>query len=107
MVELRAAPEAPIRYTTDGSDPKTLGGTYTAPFAVPPGTICVLAIAEKAGVQSEIHRRDITWNKKEELKLDLISPSPGFANTGRRQPKNLTSFWLCSRSIRHRSPGLR
>ena len=74
MVELRAAPEAPIRYTTDGSDPKTSGGLYTGPFDVPPGTICVLAIAEKASVQSEIHRRDITWDKKEELKLDLNKP---------------------------------
>ena len=74
MVELRAAPEAPIRYTTDGSDPKASGGLYTGPFAVPSGTICVLAIAEKAGVQSEIHRRDITWDKKEELKLDVNKP---------------------------------
>src|ERR1019366_707810 len=63
MVELRAAPDAPIHYTTDGSDPKTLGGMYSGPFPVPSGTICVLAIAEKAGIQSEVHRRDITWDK--------------------------------------------
>jgi hypothetical protein len=74
MVELRVAPNAPIRYTTDGSDPKTSGGLYSGPFAAPAGTICVLAIAEKAGVQSEVHRRDITWDKKEELKLDLNRP---------------------------------
>ena len=74
MVELRAAPAATIRYTTDGSDPKSTGGLYSGPFAVPPGTICVLAIAEKAGVQSEIHRRDIIWDRQEELKLDLNKP---------------------------------
>lgn len=74
MVELRAAPDAPVRYTTDGSDPKALGGLYSGPFVVPSGTICVLAIAEKAGIQSEVHRRDITWDKKEELKLDVDKP---------------------------------
>jgi hypothetical protein len=74
MVELRAAPDAPLRYTTTGSDPKTSGGLYSGPFAVPAGTICVLAIAEKAGVLSEIHRRDITWDTREELKFDLNNP---------------------------------
>ena len=74
MVELRAAPDAPIRYTTDGSDPKTSGGLYGGPFSVPKGTICVLAIAEKAGVMSDVHRRDIGWDAKEELKLDLNKP---------------------------------
>ena len=74
MVELKPAPDAPLRYTTDGSDPKASGGLYSGPFAVPAGTICVLAIAEKAGVQSEVHRRDITWSAKEEIKLDLNKP---------------------------------
>jgi len=74
MVELRAAPAAPLRYTTDGSDPKTSGGLYAEPFAAPKGAVCVLAVAEKGGVQSDVHRRDLTWDKKEELKLDLSKP---------------------------------
>jgi hypothetical protein len=61
MVELRSAPPAPIRYTTDGSDPKSSGGSYDGPFAVPPGTLIVLAVAEKNGIISEMHRLDIRW----------------------------------------------
>jgi hypothetical protein len=33
-----------------------------------------LAIAEKGGVVSDVHRRDIGWDAKEELKLDLNKP---------------------------------
>src|SRR5680860_219925 len=65
MVELRAAPPAPIRYTTDGSDPKLLGGRYDDPFAAPNGTRLVLAVAEHDGIVSELHKREITWHKDE------------------------------------------
>jgi hypothetical protein len=70
MVELRAAPDAPIRYTTDGSDPKTSGGNYEGPFLVPLGTRLVLAVAEKQGIASETHRLDIQWDEREEFRLD-------------------------------------
>ena len=59
MVELRAAPDAPIRYTTDGAAPALSGGAYDGPFAVPPGTRLVLAIAEKDGIVSDQHRLEI------------------------------------------------
>ena len=59
MLEIRAAPSAPIRYTTDGSDPTPSGGIYDGPFAVPPSTRLVLAVAEKDGIASEQHRREI------------------------------------------------
>ena len=59
MVEIRAAPPAPIRYTTDGSDPKVAGGAYDEPFAVPEGARLVLAVAEKDGVCSDLHNREI------------------------------------------------
>ena len=66
MVELRAAPDAPIRYTTDGSDPALSGGSYAGPFAVPPGTRVILAVAEKDGIASEQHRREIAEKPVEE-----------------------------------------
>ncbi len=56
-VELRAAPSADIRYTTDGSDPKTGGGSYQEPFAVTKAVSLVLAIGDKAGITSEQHQR--------------------------------------------------
>ncbi len=74
MVELRSAPEAPVRYTTNGSDPKGYGGLYDGPFEVPHGTVCVLAVAQKGAVTSDLHRLDIDWTKKEEFEIDPDKP---------------------------------
>ncbi len=59
-VEIRAAPPAAVRYTTDGSDPRLGGGAYEGPFGVPAGARLVLAVAEKDGIESELHQREIT-----------------------------------------------
>ena len=60
MMEIRSAPPGPpIRYTTDGSDPRIADGLYNGPFAVPEGSRLVLAVAEKEGIASDVHRRDI------------------------------------------------
>ena len=59
MVEIQSAPPVPIRYTTDGSDPKHSGGSYEGAFAIPNGTRMVLAVAEKDGISSEVLRREI------------------------------------------------
>lgn len=56
MLELRAAPPAPICYTTNGSDPKLAGATYDSPFLVPSGALLVLAFAERDGVASDVLR---------------------------------------------------
>lgn len=72
MVELKAAPNVPIRYTTDGSDPKISGGTYNEPLIVPPRTLCVLAVAEKPGVVYETHRLDIQDGGDGDFKVDPV-----------------------------------
>lgn len=59
MCELQAAPLVPVYYTTDGSTPNSGSGVYTDPFPVPEGTICVLAIAEKDGIRSEVLKADV------------------------------------------------
>ncbi|MEG4445808.1 DUF499 domain-containing protein [Microcoleus sp. AT9_B5] len=74
MVELKAAPDAPIRYTTNGSDPKLGGGIYSEPFIVPSGTLCVLAVAEKQGIISQTHHLDIQWDKVDDFKVDPAKP---------------------------------
>jgi hypothetical protein len=74
MVELRAAPQAQIRYTTDGSSPKTSGGAYDSPFIVPRNAPCVLAIAERGKACSDVHRIDIDWDVKSGFKLDTSRP---------------------------------
>ena len=73
MVELRAAPEAPLRYTTDGSDPKVCGAAYEGPFVVPPGSLMVLAVAETHGIVAE-HRLELHWDKPTGLTLDVDRP---------------------------------
>jgi len=56
MLELKAAPEAQIYYTTEGSDPKLAGATYDGPFHIPSGTSIVLAYAERDGIESQVER---------------------------------------------------
>jgi hypothetical protein len=72
MLELQSAPPVPIRYTTDGSDPKQAGGSYDEPFVIPSGTVCVLAIAEKQGIMSKTLRVDITWDKIDDFQVDPL-----------------------------------
>ncbi len=74
-VELRAAPDAPIRYTTDGSDPRASGGSYDGPFPVPPGTVCVLGVAEREGIVSEPLRVDIDWSRDDGFRVDPAKPA--------------------------------
>ena len=73
MIEIQSAPPAPIRYTTDGSDPKISGGTYDGPFAAPEGTRIVLAISEKDGIVSEQLSRPIA-EKPEVEPIDRTGP---------------------------------
>ncbi len=68
MLELRAAPLAPIRYSTEGSDPRNHGASYEGEFVVPLGTRLVLAVGEKQGVCSEVLRLDIDWTRPPEAK---------------------------------------
>ncbi|MPZ42202.1 MAG: DUF499 domain-containing protein [Betaproteobacteria bacterium] len=76
MLELRAAPPAAIRYTTDGSEPRSFGATYEAPFVIPKSTRLVLAAAEKNGVQSDVLRVDIDWNEQPgERPIDREKPA--------------------------------
>ena len=74
MVELRAAPRAPIRYSTDGSDPKVAGGTYDDPFLVPEGSRLVLAVAEDKGIVSDTHQVPIDRGPGPDPVRDPIDP---------------------------------
>ena len=84
MLELRAAPPASIRYTTDGSEPRNFGGTYESPFIIPKGTRLVLAAAEKNGIVSEVLRVDVDWSERpgerpiDREKSALWRPKDGF-----------------------------
>ncbi len=74
MCELRAAPSAPLRYTTDGSDPKVAGALYESSFVVPKGSPMILVHAERDGVATNIERINISWDKAEEVKVEPTLP---------------------------------
>lgn len=67
-MELRAAPPAPIRYTTDGSDPRIAGGSYDELLAVPPSARLVLAVAEKQGISSDVLQVAVRWDQRKSEK---------------------------------------
>ncbi|MDX9959673.1 MAG: DUF499 domain-containing protein, partial [Spirochaetia bacterium] len=46
-------PGLPIRYSTNGSDPRQGGSSYDGPFPIPAGARLVLAVAEYKGIQSQ------------------------------------------------------
>ena len=54
MLEMKALPKGTILYTTDGSDPFNVGGTYQVPVAVPPGVTIVLAGAKSDNIKSAV-----------------------------------------------------
>ncbi|MBW1834966.1 MAG: chitobiase/beta-hexosaminidase C-terminal domain-containing protein [Deltaproteobacteria bacterium] len=86
MVELKASPNADIRYTTDGSDPKTMGASYNAPFPVPETSPFVLAIAWRNGVSSAQEKINVNDYRKKTVKLD-----PSKKAVWKRRHTNLTT----------------
>ena len=86
MVQLQAAPHAEIRYTSDGSDPKTQGVTYEAPFVSPTSAPFILAVAERDGVSSNIEKIDVSQYRAREVKLD-----PAKAAVWKHRLLNLTA----------------
>jgi hypothetical protein len=73
-VELQAAPEAKIRYTTNGSDPKSSGAAYDGPFAVPKPSSLVLAYAERDGIGSVVESINIIWDQDIDFQIDPRKP---------------------------------
>jgi len=86
MVELKASPNADIRYTTDGSDPKTMGASYSAPFPAPESSPFVLAIARRDGVSSFQEKINVNDYRKKTVKLD-----PSKKAVWKRRHTNLTT----------------
>jgi hypothetical protein len=74
-VELKAVPSgAAIRYTTDGSDPKSLGASYDSPFEVAASSRFVQAIATKDGIDSRVERIDLIQYREKKVVIDPAKP---------------------------------
>ncbi|MBN1991939.1 MAG: DUF499 domain-containing protein [Anaerolineae bacterium] len=74
-LELQAAPSAPIFYTTDGSDPKTVGAVYNEPFIISRSSQLVLAYAERDNIGSQVERIPISWDRDETVKVERDRPA--------------------------------
>lgn len=74
MAELKSAPSAPIRYSTDGSNPKLHGGIYEGEFAVPESSTHILAVAEKEEIYSETLTIRIDREKPGPIDIDPQKP---------------------------------
>ena len=86
MVELQASPNADIQYTTDGSDPKTMGTSYSAPFPAPESSPFILAIALRNGVSSAQEKINVNDYREKTVKLD-----PSKKAVWKRRHNNLTT----------------
>jgi hypothetical protein len=75
QMELRAAPSATIRYTSDGSDPKVTGAVYEGPFTIPRGSPLILAYGERDGIVSQVEHISISWDEDEGVKVDPTRPA--------------------------------
>lgn len=74
-IELKAAPNAIIHYSTDGSDPKNTGATYDGDFIIPPGSQFVLVFAERDGISSQVERINIPKNEITDVAIDPKKPA--------------------------------
>ena len=93
MMELRAAPLADIRYTSDGSDPKLSGARYLEAFAIPRGAPLLQAYAERDGIASEVLRAPIDWEQNEDVKVDPHLPAQ-FKRSHKTASTQETYTWL-------------
>jgi len=74
VVELKSAPAVPIKYTTDGSNPKEYGGYYDGEIIVPKNATYVLAVAEAKGIYSDTLPIKIDWENGETITIAKDKP---------------------------------
>jgi hypothetical protein len=108
MMELRAAPEATIFYTTDGSNPRVAGARYNGDFVIPRGAPMVLAYATRNGVESQQEQFNISWKKgKEEVVIDAQRPALWQRSHGYNSTKESFEFLARLEKYRASVHGLR
>ncbi len=75
-IELKSIPNAKIKYTTDGSNPKEHGGVYDDEFIIPHNCSHILAIAENSGIESNL----LT------IKIDKVAAGSGTIKIDKNKP---------------------
>nr|MBP8699885.1 chitobiase/beta-hexosaminidase C-terminal domain-containing protein [Syntrophorhabdaceae bacterium] len=69
-----ALPNAAIRYTTDGSDPKEYGVDYDSEIIVPKDAVLILAVAEVNGIYSGVEEINIDRTRESTVEIDKQKP---------------------------------
>lgn len=100
-MELRAAPLAPIYYSTDGSDPKLASAVYDEPFVIPPNTQLVLAYAERDGLSAQVERIPISWARDELIKVERGRPATWKPARGFQLSSTRDSYAFLERLKKH------
>ena len=100
MLEIKAAPDAPVRYTTDGSDPKVAGGIYQGPFAVPEEARIVLAAAERDGIESQLLKREIA-DEPAAKPIEATKPAVWTPNDALEFSETRTAYGFIARLRKH------
>lgn len=99
QMEIRAAPQGHIHYSTDGSSPKVAGARYEGPFVIPKGSPLVMAYAERDGLESEILSIPIDWGKTEEVKVEPTQPA--FWNRAQKLTSTKETYEFIDRLKKH------
>ncbi|HRY33039.1 MAG TPA: DUF499 domain-containing protein [Bacteroidales bacterium] len=93
MLELKAAPKADIRFTTNGSDPSNSGKHYEGPVAIPTGVSFIIALAEKDGIKSE--KKEYKVPARDQGPYEPIKTKPAILKRKiTRQSTSETYEWL-------------
>jgi hypothetical protein len=92
MVELSASPNADIKYTTDGSDPKTMGAVYNSPFKAPDSSPFVLAFAQRKGISSVLEKINVSDYKEKIVKVDPVAKTIWKKRHGRLTARDAHEF---------------
>ena len=73
VVELKSIPDAEIRYSTDGSNPKEFGGIYAGPITITQK--CILQFySYKDGIESILYLQEIDPKEKNIIHINPIKP---------------------------------
>jgi hypothetical protein len=100
--EIRASPPAPVKYSTDGSDPRTVGGLYEEPIITPDSSRVILAIAEKDGIASETFRYEVPQEHEQE-KVDVPPHAPVRWKRHHEPKTTRESYELLERMRKHQA----
>ncbi len=90
-VKLKAVPDVPVRYSTDGSNPRNAGGMYDGVFEIEGETSVVQAVPDVDGMVAEPEVIPIDWDDNG-FNLDMEKPATWTRSVNETTTKNTYDF---------------